>query len=470
MADLKSAHHKKPIQKATITFSFVILLTVLLLTTQISNTRWSQKVSAKARINLASWLQTTLTPSSTPYPPTQPGTILSASLSASGFLDSRESEIASAVQPEPLFGVRGELCITNQGQYPAESLSAASSIEFRAVRGGPFTELFSAPLDLTAHPSLEGGESFCYPYQINFLAPRKAVKYRITVAIAIDNHAGWLPGDANCPGPEPCPYGPTVSEDFTLPQPAPTEPIGPIHPLPTQINTPVIGGPTQTAILATPTIEPTSSETSTQSAISTTPPVQPTASLAPTASATPTQSAVRATPPVQPITSLTPTPISEATPTLAPSPTFSPTPTPSPTTTQATLGSIDLSLTMMDGQVPVVPGAVVIYTLNYANYGTLPAGRVILTELLPANTAFNPEASSPGWIQTDGSDEYIYPIGELLPGASASLTFAATVHQLIPAGVNVLTNTAHISAGKADSLELNPANNTATITTPLTSP
>jgi uncharacterized repeat protein (TIGR01451 family) len=138
--------------------------------------------------------------------------------------------------------------------------------------------------------------------------------------------------------------------------------------------------------------------------------------------------------------------------------------------TEPILGNIDLSLTMMDGQVPVVPGAVVIYTLNYANYGTLPAGRVILTEWLPANAAFNPEASSPGWIESDSSGEYIFPIGELLPGASASLTFAITVDQLIPAGVNVLTNTAHISTGKWDALETNPADNTATITTPLTTP
>jgi uncharacterized repeat protein (TIGR01451 family) len=466
MADLKSAHHKKPIQKATITFSSVILLTVLLLTTQISITQWSQKVSAKARIGLAGWLQPSPTPSSTPYLPARSGTTLSASLSASGFLESRDSEIASSVQLEPLFGVRGELCITNQAQYATENLSAVSLIEQRAVRGGPFTELFTVPLDLTAHRNLDAGEQFCYPYQIHFLAPRKAVKYRITVAIAIDNYADWLPGDANCPDPEPCPYGPTVSEDFTLPQPAPTEPIGPINPLPTQINTPVIGGPTQTAILGTPITEATPSPTPT-------PP--PTLAPSPTPSPTPTQSAVRTTPPVEPMPSLTPT----ALPTLAPSPTPSPTPTqseipntstPSPTMTEPILGNIDLSLTMMDGQVPALPGGVVIYSLNYANYGTLPAGRVILTELLPANTAFNPDASSRGWIPNDTSDEYIYPIGELLAGGGASVTFAVTVDQQIPAGVDILTNTAHIAAGKPDSLDDNPADNTATITTPLTTP
>src|SRR5262249_33099731 len=56
-----------------------------------------------------------------------------------------------------------------------------------------------------------------------------------------------------------------------------------------------------------------------------------------------------------------------------------------------------LPLSKSDGGASVLPGGTVIYTLSYANTGNVGLSGVVLQETVPANTSFNPAASSGGW-------------------------------------------------------------------------
>lgn len=126
----------------------------------------------------------------------------------------------------------------------------------------------------------------------------------------------------------------------------------------------------------------------------------------------------------------------------------------------------DLSLTEDDGGVVAKPGDTIIYTLHYANQGNRAATGVVIHETVPTNTLFAPNASTPGWNCVDRTCTY-----ELsgLPGGGASgvIRFAVQVNTLLPVGINQLTNTAMIHDDGNNGNDLNPANNVATDTTPL---
>jgi uncharacterized repeat protein (TIGR01451 family) len=129
---------------------------------------------------------------------------------------------------------------------------------------------------------------------------------------------------------------------------------------------------------------------------------------------------------------------------------------------------VDLTVAKSDGNVTATPGSTVTYTITYGNSAaaTLPATGVVLTETVPANTTFNPAASTPGWSCLGVT--CTHPVAALAVGASRSVAFAVTVATPVPAGVSTLSNTVTIAGDAANGPDSNPANNTATEPTPVT--
>ena len=105
----------------------------------------------------------------------------------------------------------------------------------------------------------------------------------------------------------------------------------------------------------------------------------------------------------------------------------------------------DLQIAMDDGGFPALPGMTIQYRLTYSNTGNLSALGVVVSDTLPANTSFNPTASSPGWVQVGATDAYTYTAGMLDVGASGVVTYAVTVDSPLPPGTLSITNTAVIS-------------------------
>lgn len=89
-------------------------------------------------------------------------------------------------------------------------------------------------------------------------------------------------------------------------------------------------------------------------------------------------------------------------------------------------------------------GALVLYTLSWGNGGTRGAAGVVITDTVPANTAFDADASDSGWEQVDATDWYTFGVGSVPVGVTGTVTFAVMVDDAIPAGVETITNTASI--------------------------
>ena len=132
----------------------------------------------------------------------------------------------------------------------------------------------------------------------------------------------------------------------------------------------------------------------------------------------------------------------------------------------------DLSLTKSDGDASVAPGGTVAYTLTYANIGTGGATGVVLTETVPANTAFNAGASTAGWVCTpngNAGSTCTLAVGAVAAGdGNHTATFAVTANNSIPGGVVLISNTASIADDGTNGTDPTPANNSGSDTTPIT--
>ena len=126
----------------------------------------------------------------------------------------------------------------------------------------------------------------------------------------------------------------------------------------------------------------------------------------------------------------------------------------------------DLVITKTDGGTSTLPGGIVLYQITYTNVGTQNANGVVITETLPANTTFNSTYSFGAW-EDLGGGVFGQLIGDLPVGASGTVTFAVTVDDPLPVGVTQIFNSVSIADGGASGPDLNPANNTATDTTPI---
>ena len=131
----------------------------------------------------------------------------------------------------------------------------------------------------------------------------------------------------------------------------------------------------------------------------------------------------------------------------------------------------DLRITKSDGGATAAPGQVVVYELNYKNVGTQTASGVVVEETVPANTRFNAARSTPGWSCADGSPAgtlCTFNVGALNYNQSGGVSFAVMVDNPLPAGVNQVANTATVHDDRQNGADPNPADNTASDTTPTT--
>ena len=176
-----------------------------------SDAKWTVVLRDSGNVQLAAWTPTpspSLTPSPTPTPtPTCAGTTLSAEKSAIGF---REQ-----VSGKERVGVRGEICVTNGGTRGTENLKLVDQVQYKDG-SGKFQDLVGASKIITPPNQLKPGEKKCVPYEIE-VKPISGAIYRNVASVTITNHSGWMPGDENCPGKTPCPFGPQPKADFDLP-------------------------------------------------------------------------------------------------------------------------------------------------------------------------------------------------------------------------------------------------------------
>ena len=126
----------------------------------------------------------------------------------------------------------------------------------------------------------------------------------------------------------------------------------------------------------------------------------------------------------------------------------------------------DLVITKTDGGTTTLPGGIVLYQITYSNVGTQDATGVVITETLPSNTTFNSASSFGAWQTTDGL-HYTLIIGDVPVGASGTVTFAVTVDSNLPGDTTEIFNRVAIADDGSNGADLNPADNTATDTTPL---
>lgn len=113
--------------------------------------------------------------------------------------------------------VDGQICLTNGGAVTTEGLQIVDQVQYNTGGGGGFTDLAGATQTITP-AQLAAGASACYDYSIP-VAPVSGASYRNVAHVTITNHSGWQPGDHNCPGTLPCPFGPDPKVDFSIPSP-----------------------------------------------------------------------------------------------------------------------------------------------------------------------------------------------------------------------------------------------------------
>jgi uncharacterized repeat protein (TIGR01451 family) len=121
--------------------------------------------------------------------------------------------------------------------------------------------------------------------------------------------------------------------------------------------------------------------------------------------------------------------------------------------------SPDLLIAKDDGEESAAPGDLLVYELSYLNKGSQNATGVVITETVPEHTTFNAGASTSGWQMVDASGVYTFSLGLVPVGSGGAVDFAVTVSDTLPAGVEIITNTAQIADDGSSGLDEMPADN-----------
>lgn len=116
---------------------------------------------------------------------------------------------------------------------------------------------------------------------------------------------------------------------------------------------------------------------------------------------------------------------------------------------------VDLAITKSDSVDPVNAGDSFVYTLTAINNGPSTASEVVITDLLPAEVAFESGSSTQGTV-TESGGTVTAAIGTLASGASATVTLSVTVDDSARGNI---TNSASVAA---DEMEISPADNSVT--------
>jgi uncharacterized repeat protein (TIGR01451 family) len=143
----------------------------------------------------------------------------------------------------------------------------------------------------------------------------------------------------------------------------------------------------------------------------------------------------------------------------------------SDTETTPVTANPDISVSKSDGGASGTPGGTITYAVTVSNIGNQGATGVVLTEIVPANTTFNPGASSAGWVcapNNNAGSTCTLAVGSLAGGgANVVRNFAVTVINPVPSGVTQISNTA--SAADDGTNGTDPSgNNSGSDTTPIT--
>ena len=104
----------------------------------VSRSLWVEVLSVSGNIEIDRFAL----PSPTPTP--QAGITLSATLTAAGFTEERDGI--------KVFGVRGEVCMVNDGQLPTVGLAILDIIQY-TNGSDPFQDYISEQVDVTAQAS-----------------------------------------------------------------------------------------------------------------------------------------------------------------------------------------------------------------------------------------------------------------------------------------------------------------------------
>ncbi|WP_371282351.1 beta strand repeat-containing protein [Dokdonella sp.] len=133
----------------------------------------------------------------------------------------------------------------------------------------------------------------------------------------------------------------------------------------------------------------------------------------------------------------------------------------------------DLSISKTDGGITAAPGETVTYTLSYDNVGTTAATGVVISETVPANSTFNPGASTAGWTcapDNNAGSTCTLSIGTVAASTGSGVTFSVVVDVPFPSGINSISNTATIADDGSHGPDPTPFNNTGSDTTPVVGP
>ncbi|WP_154222582.1 DUF11 domain-containing protein [Marinicella rhabdoformis] len=112
-----------------------------------------------------------------------------------------------------------------------------------------------------------------------------------------------------------------------------------------------------------------------------------------------------------------------------------------------------LTITKSDGGQSVEPGQSVVYVLNYANIGNQDAANTTINDTILAQTSFDPDNSSPGWVCVFGA--CVYNIGTLGGGENGTVNFALRLNNPVDEVITELDNTAKIFADNATLVDAN---------------
>ncbi|MEZ4621760.1 MAG: hypothetical protein R2867_40515, partial [Caldilineaceae bacterium] len=123
----------------------------------------------------------------------------------------------------------------------------------------------------------------------------------------------------------------------------------------------------------------------------------------------------------------------------------------------------DLTLAISDHGATVTPGAVIRYTLSYANVGTQGATGVVITENVPAHTTFFAAEGNNAWNCSAAS--CTYSVGNLASGASGTVDFVLKVNRPLPVGVTAIENSATIADDGNNGVDSASGNNQDSIST-----
>jgi uncharacterized repeat protein (TIGR01451 family) len=140
----------------------------------------------------------------------------------------------------------------------------------------------------------------------------------------------------------------------------------------------------------------------------------------------------------------------------------------------------DMRITKDDGGITSGPGQTIVYTLSMENAGDQDATGVLLTDTVPANTTFNPGASSASWACAPDNSagsvctfDVSAAIGGSFDGSGdlvVIVTFAVDVDSPLPLGVTEVTNTASIADDGTNGVDPNPFDNSDSVITVVNEP